>query len=1090
MKLHLPRPLYGSLLSLFATAISLSAHAATVPDGYQPLTVHLADEVLASAGTASGNKYAFLLTESLVFDNAPYLYGDMSFSSADDGNRVSMLFQNYDHAIFYKGENSGLCSATFHGLGNVEICHNDRQNTADDGIISYGCSFINNTSVAFRYNSSCWGGAIMKDASVSAVTISMNKSVAFTGNTALIGGGAIYHAGEASFGIIGNGSVDFTYNSAMNGGAVCSGGFSDLIYGNGDVSFLGNQASNEGGAITHAGSYEPEPGEGDFFWPISNGSWNRDMAFSLTGNKTVIFACNHVTHDGANDGSGDGSSGAPNPGDFVVSGGSAFNDNYNGDSTWPITSNGITSNGNDSGGLVTGGLRTGSGAITGSSMDSLISTACTGGAVSNGATFNLTGNGYVEFSGNYITSSTASNVAGGAIYSCGTLTIANNGTVIFRQNYEKPATGQYLLRSIYVQPLDDCASLHLSARVGGSIEFQDSVLVAAGEGENIPEVAFNQLYRDGEGTEYAQTGDIIFNGAYAEQHLNAIKASYGDGLATDGEILLSQTTQVNTVTHLYDGRLIVKNGAVYAGQGIEVHSSVSGLSSPTLLLQDAHINQGRYGVTLAAGTTLELHGMNTMTASSLDLTSGSNLTFHVGSSHADTAALTLTGNLTIGAGVAITLAPGTSLAQGSYKLLSLGEGSSPAIGNWTEDNVSVHGLDGLTASFDNLTWEGDTLILTMPTAYDLPEKADPVYARLSGNQRRVYSVLKQVGGNATGELRQLASLLPGNADALPAFLDSINGAALATAMNSQIDGNLAHLRRLRQNIGSGQPATSTAPEKLSAFINFHNDGHTLEADASGRGYRRTEGGAQFGMEHRLGKTATIGFALSESRASISPTGDARYHEDASRLDLYTVATIAKGWQSITSLGAGFHRFDLRRRTLGGGMATADGVHSTSFNMMEEINYTLPWKGQGSLQPFFALQMSINNIESFDESGAGTASLHGDSRHAWATDLTWGARYLYTFAALKQAPAATLALQAGVVASVGDTTADLNLHFQGAPQTGFVTRAANRNRWGYTIGASLSLPVKDDIALYAAASAVLRGDSSEANAQIGIRLHFE
>lgn len=1087
MKLHLPCPLYSSLLSLFATAICLPAHAATVPDGYQPLTVHLADEVLAAAGTASGNKYAFLLAESLVFDNAPYLYGDMSFSCADEGNRVSMVFQNYDHAIFYKRENSGLCSAVFQGLGNVEICHNERLNTADDSIISYGCSFIDNTSVSFLDNSSCWGGAIMQDSGVSAVIFSRNKSIAFTGNTALVGGGAIcQYIGQGSpFDIIGNGSVDFSNNSAMTGGAICC-TLSDsdfIINGNGDVSFFGNQASLSGGALIIGASGEPSRNPDDFvgtgsssFDDVTGNNWpvgpetasNREMAF--IGNGKVLFIGNHVTHDGRDDSlSSSGSSG-----DFVGSG------------NWPITGN----SGEYTDGLVTGGLRTGSGPIPGNSLTGLISASCAGGAVDNTATFNLTGNGYVEFRGNYISSTTAAPVAGGAIYSSGKLTIANNDTVIFRQNYEKPATGQYLLRSIYVQAQTGIPSLNLSAKEGGSIEFQDSVLVAAGEEDNIPEVAFNQLYIDGEGTEYAQTGDIIFNGAYTEQHLNAIKASYGDGLATDEEILLSQTTQVNTVTHLYDGRLIVKNGATYAGQGIEVHSSVSGLSTPTLLLQDAHINQGRYEVALAAGTSLELHGVNTMAARTLDLSSGSNLTFHVGSSHADTAALSLTGSLTMGAGVTITLAPGTSLAQGSYKLLSLGEGSSPVVGNWTEDNVSVHGLDGLAASFDNLTWEGNTLILTLPSAYYLPEKADPAYARLSGNQRRVYNALKRVGENATGELRQLANLLPENADALPAFLDSINGAALATAMNSQIDGNLAHLRRLRQNIGSGQPATSTGPEKLSAFINFHNDDHTLEADASGRGYRRTEWGAQFGMEHRLGKAATLGFALSGSRASISPTGDARYHEDASRLDLYTVATIAKGWQSITSLGAGFHRFDLRRRTLGGGMATADGVRGTSFNMMEEINYTLPWNGQGSLQPFFALQMSINNIESFDESGAGTASLQGDSRHAWATDLTWGARYLYTFAALKQAPAATLALQAGVVASVGDTTADLNLHFQGAPQTGFVTRAANRNRWGYTLGASLSLPVKEDIALYAAASAVLRGDSSEANAQIGIRLHFE
>ena len=71
--------------------------------------------------------------------------------------------------------------------------------------------------------------------------------------------------------------------------------------------------------------------------------------------------------------------------DFVSNGGSAFANNYNGTSSWPISTgaSGLTDSYTPlENGLVTGGLRSGSAAISGSSMDSLVSS---GSASSNTA---------------------------------------------------------------------------------------------------------------------------------------------------------------------------------------------------------------------------------------------------------------------------------------------------------------------------------------------------------------------------------------------------------------------------------------------------------------------------------------------------------------------------------------------------------------------------------------------------------------------------------------------------------------------------------------------------------------------------------
>ncbi len=224
-----------------------------------------------------------------------------------------------------------------------------------------------------------------------------------------------------------------------------------------------------------------------------------------------------------------------------------------------------------------------------------------------------------------------------------------------------------------------------------------------------------------------------------------------------------------------------------------------------------------------------------------------------------------------------------------------------------------------------------------------------------------------------------------------ALLDRVNGASLATAMNSQLEGNLAHLRRLRQNIGSGQllvshvpagqasvasaqdgkaplAAPTYLPRRMSAYVNAYNSDHTLSADGSGSGMRRTEWGGVLGMEGQISESLTPGASLSAGRTRVEPTNDARYHEEMAHVDLYAVADSDKGWQSVTSVGVGFHSFDFRRHYLDGRMATADGVDGFSFNAMEEVNYTFEVSEQTRLQPFFAVQTSVNRIDSFSESG--------------------------------------------------------------------------------------------------------------------------
>lgn len=117
----------------------------------------------------------------------------------------------------------------------------------------------------------------------------------------------------------------------------------------------------------------------------------------------------------------------------------------------------------------------------------------------------------------------------------------------------------------------------------------------------------------------------------------------------------------------------------------------------------------------------------------------------------------------------------------------------------------------------------------------LPTVDDSVRTELPENQRGAYDALTAAAGDgkAEGELGRLADLVRQEKDpaAVASVLDRANGAALAVAMSSQMEGNLAHLRRLRQNIGNGQ--AFDAEGSVSAYINALNDDLKLDADETG-----------------------------------------------------------------------------------------------------------------------------------------------------------------------------------------------------------------------------------------------------------------
>lgn len=501
----------------------------------------------------------------------------------------------------------------------------------NDIVLSGNGSVIFNKNSASSNNGDASGGAIYGGSS-STITLSNNESVTINGNTAsgssYVRGGAIYGDFYSTITLSNNGSVTFNGNTASSsyyyasGGAIY-GGSSITLSNNGSVEFRNNTVSGCGGAIY---------------------GWN----ITLDNNGTVEFCDNAA--------SASGSGGAIYGRVMMTKNASvAFNRNKSSaivGSATMINNGTISFQGNASGSGAAIAVFS-EGELRLQDNEVIIfedNTARLGGAIMiyHYGGVKIENNGEVLFSKNSIISETSAYSSGGAIYVMydSSLAIENNDAVVFEKNVEVCADS-YRLRSVYVYSgFSEGNVVSFSAAENKKVEFRDSLYI----GSNT-ELNFNADYTDAESKTHSQQGDIVFTGKYTELHLAEVKGSAG----TAEEILTSRTTEVNTMTNLYGGRLRVEDGAIYQGYGITAHEG----SCATVLVKDAVLSHADYELHFYEGTKLEALGTSeifgdvivesTATAafSALTRLEGS-LTLASGSTLLLEGALTLDGALTLG----------------------------------------------------------------------------------------------------------------------------------------------------------------------------------------------------------------------------------------------------------------------------------------------------------------------------------------------------------------------------------------------------------------------------------------------------------
>lgn len=482
-------------------------------------------------------------------------------------------------------------------------------------------------------------------------------------------GGAIYIDANSTFNIRENiGSVLFegnyvensgSYRNGAYGGAVCAESSStvNVVDNVGSITFKGNYASADNSSIAYGGA----------IYIGSSGFLN------VNGNeKDVLFTTNDA-YDGGAIYAGSGSSL-----NFEATSGSIVFDANTAVRGGAINGEGCTININNS-----------SGDVSFLNNESVFY----GGAIyDTSSDINICNNtGTVKFSGN-----TA--ITGAAIYG-GNLLIQNNESVVFERNLE--TSGR--LRSIYLDnAIADGGKFHVSAAEGKAITFTDSVYVQTSTSGHTVDVVFNGSYTAADESVIAQGGDIIFDGSQVESVLSELL----DTAPTSTQIEDSRTSYIGGVINLKAGRLIVRGGAQLNGLGL----STTARSGAAMVLENAGMNHSSGSINIRRGTSLELSGVNQMTAGSLSFASASTLKFTIGAEQVTTANLTLDANLEhFSFGIA--LDGQEMLASGRYKLVELADATQYVDGSyWNADDITVTATgDAAGLGFDDLVWEAGVL---------------------------------------------------------------------------------------------------------------------------------------------------------------------------------------------------------------------------------------------------------------------------------------------------------------------------------------------------------------------------------------------
>lgn len=357
---------------------------------------------------------------------------------------------------------------------------------------------------------------------------------------------------------------------------------------------------------------------------------------------------------------------------------------------------------------------TGSVKFTGNNSDG------SGGAIRSDGKLSICNNGSVSFTSNAVNK--ANGNWGGAIYmgvsTENSFNICGNDYVEFRGNYLYKPQSTFVpeatvrLNSIYQKGTNKANTI--SAKTGGEVVFYDAVITESAGSRASYEL--NAAYLDENGEQQQAGGTITFSGKHTQSDIDAFADAVGD-------VEESRTSTLAADTTLHNGTLNIEHNAVLQTKNLTIKSGAQ------LTLKDGTCKTLDGGeISFAENSMLSITGCNTLAANAITFDENVSLSLTLGALNRETALITLsTANLTFTQG-RVNFAGMESLAEGKYLVLTLTNAQIGAM-DWNTDELVIAGL----SEGDSFEWnESGTALYLNHTVVPEPTTATLSLLALAG----------------------------------------------------------------------------------------------------------------------------------------------------------------------------------------------------------------------------------------------------------------------------------------------------------------------------------------------------------------------
>ena len=302
-------------------------------------------------------------------------------------------------------------------------------------------------------------------------------------------------------------------------------------------------------------------------------------------------------------------------------------------------------------------------------------------------------------------------------------------------------------------------------------------------------------------------------------------------------------------------------------------------------------------------------------------------------------------------------------------------------------------------------------------------------------------------------------------------------------MPAQIDGAWNRLRSVMNAAGTG--ARLGAETELAAWAQYAGSWTDVDASRERASWTRRMHGAHVGVEGAFASGWTAGAALGYEDSEQKVVG-AKIEGDALSASLYARRTQGAFTQAA-ALSFARHDYETRRTVAFPGYAGRTRGDTLGFTaaLSYEASYAFAVADWAKLSPMASLSAAWNTIEGWTESGADAALRCGDQ-----DALTWlagvGGRADFEFAnPFSDAAKARAGAYALFTAEFGERSCGVDASFADTG-AGFRQSYDDPSRYALQLGATASLPLSGNTALFGGVSTELREDETNLNANLGVR----